>query len=237
MNNMKFINKILVFILFTLPVCLPFLANAQELLQDKIEIVRAKVTEVIDQEQKKIPGTDVLSTYQTIMVEILEGEQKGQIVKVENDFLVLDEGDKFFLYHEVDALHGGHTYSVRDVDRRYVIIIFVVIFIAFVLIFSGKQGLKSLLSLAGSFFIILYVLIPGLLKGFPPVMTSVVIASIILFLAIYLTHGFNRQSTVAFSGTVIAVIITGILAYLSVSIAHLSGFSSDEAVYHDTSQQ
>jgi uncharacterized membrane protein len=231
MNNMKFINKILVVILFALPVCLPFLANAQELLQDKIEIVRAKVTEVIDQEQKKIPGTDVLSTYQTIMVEILEGEQKGQIVKVENDFLVLDEGDKFFLYHEVDALHGGHTYSVRDVDRRYVIIIFVAIFIAFVLIFSGKQGLKSLLSLAGSFIVILYILIPGLLKGFPPVMTSVVIASIILFLAIYLTHGFNRQSTVAFSGTVIAVIITGILAYLSVSIAHLSGFSSDEAVY------
>jgi uncharacterized membrane protein len=54
---------------------------------------------------------------------------------------------------------------------------------------------------------------------------------VILFLAIYLTHGFNKESSVAFMGTVLAVILTGILAYVGVSLARLSGFASDEAVY------
>jgi uncharacterized membrane protein len=74
-------------------------------------------------------------------------------------------------------------------------------------------------------------LVPSLLKGYPPVLTSIIIAAVILFIAIYLTHGFNRESTVAFLGTVSAVMLTGILAYLAVTFARLSGFASDEAVY------
>lgn len=35
----------------------------------------------------------------------------------------------------------------------------------------------------------------------------------------------------AFTGTVMAVILTGVLAYLGVELASLSGFASDEAVY------
>src|SRR5690606_3399131 len=108
---------------------------------------------------------------------------------------------------------------------------FIILFALVVIIFSGKQGLRSIISLAGSFFVILYVLVPSLLKGYPPVLTSIVIAAVILFLAIYLTHGFNRESSVAFVGTVMSVILTGILAYAGVTFARLSGFASDGAVY------
>jgi uncharacterized membrane protein len=212
-------------------VFLPLPSSAQELIQDKVEIVKAKVVEVISQEKKEIPGTDVQSIYQTIKVEILEGDKKGEIITIENDFLVLKKGDRFFLRHSIDGLDGRKMYSVRDIDRRGVILGFVALFIAVVIAFSGKQGFRSILSLAGSFFVILYVLVPSLLKGYPPVPTSIAIAAVILFLAIFLTHGFNRESTVAFTGTVLAVILTGLLAYLGVTLARLSGFASDEAVY------
>jgi len=163
--------------------------------------------------------------------EILEGDKKGQTITIENDFLVLKKGDKFFLRHSISSLDGQEMYSVRDIDRRGVILGFIILFMVVVIIFSGKQGVRSILSLAGSFFVILYVLVPSLLKGYPPIPTSIAIAAVILFLAIFLTHGFNRESTVAFTGTVLAVILTGILAYLGVTLAHLSGFASDEAIY------
>ena len=150
---------------------------------------------------------------------------------IENDFLVLEKGDKFFLRHSIDGLDGREMYAVRDIDRRGVILGFIILFAIVVIVFSGKQGLRSILSLAGSFFVILYILVPSLLKGYPPVLTSIAIAAVILFLAIFLTHGFNRESGVAFSGTVLAVILTGILAYVGVELASLSGFASDEAVY------
>ena len=87
------------------------------------------------------------------------------------------------------------------------------------------------MSLFGTFLVIIYFLLPLLLKGYPPVLTSSLIAAAILFLAIFLTHGFNRESGVAFSGTVIAVILTGILASVAVRMTRLTGFGNEEAVY------
>jgi uncharacterized membrane protein len=224
-------KKALLVSLVTLTLIFPSALFAQELIQDTVEIVKARVVEVVSQENREVPGTDMQTTYQTIEVEILEGDKKGEVVLVENDFLVLKKGDRFFLRHSVDGLDGREMYSVRDKDRRGVMLAFIALFVAVVIVFSGKQGLRSIFSLAGSFFVILYVLVPGLLKGYPPALTSIVIAAAILFLAIYFTHGFNRESTVAFIGTVLAVILTGILAYLGVTLAGLSGFASDEAVY------
>ena len=204
---------------------------AQELIQDKTEVVKAEVIEVLNQEKGEILGTDIQNTSQTITVKILEGEQDGKIITIENDYILLEKGDKFFLYHSIDGIDGRETYSVRDIDRRPVILFFIALFIAIVLFFSGKQGLRSLLGLAGSFFVILYVLIPSLLAGYPPILTSILVATIILFLAIYFTHGFNRVSTVAFTGTVLAVILTGILAYIGVTLARFTGFATEEAFY------
>jgi uncharacterized membrane protein len=225
------LHKITLGMLFVLCLISPALVQAQELIQDKVEIVKAKVTEVISQEKKEVPGTDVQSVYQTIKAEILEGDKKGEVVTIENDYLVLEKGDKFFLRHSIDGMDGREMYSVRDVDRQGVILGFIILFAIVIIIFSGRQGVRSLISLAGSFFVILYVLVPGLLKGYPPVLTSIAIAAVILFLAIFLTHGFNRESAVAFTGTVMAVILTGVLAYLGVELASLSGFATDEAVY------
>ena len=204
--------------------------SAQELHQQIQGIWRAKVVEVVKQEERIVPGTDTRSTYQTIKAELLDGERKGETVTIENDFLVIKKGDPFFLYHEVDV-DGTERYSVRDIDRRGTLVFFSLIFVLVIVAFGGKQGLRSLLSLAGSFFVILYVLVPGLLAGYPPVLTSTAVAAVILFFAIYFTHGFNRESTVAFAGTVAAVILTGLLAYLGVKFARLSGFASEEAVY------
>lgn len=206
------------------------ISHAQELITEEPDIWRARVTEIVSQEERLIPGTETESTYQTIKAEILDGEQKGQKVTIENDFLTLKKGDAFFMFHTTDV-DGTDRYSVREIDRRSTVLFFVILFAVAVVVFGGKQGIRSLISLAGSFFVILYLLIPSLLAGYPPVLMSVVIASIVLFLAIYLTHGFNRESTVAFLGTVAAVILTGILAYISVTVTRLTGFSSEEAFY------
>lgn len=225
-------TKLFLTLVFITNIFFPLIANAEAvLIQDKVEIIKAKVVEVLSQEKKEAPGIGVLVTYQTIRAEVLEGEKKGQIITVENDYLVLEKGDRFFLLHSIYGKEGIEVYSVRDADRRLPILLFILLFVAVVLVFSGKQGIRSLIGLAGSFFVILYVLVPSLLNGYPPVLTSIAIATVILFLAIYFTHGFNRVSTVAFSGTVLAVILTGLLAYLGVTFAHLTGFVTDEAVY------
>ncbi|MBI5139757.1 YibE/F family protein, partial [Candidatus Nomurabacteria bacterium] len=95
----------------------------------------------------------------------------------------------------------------------------------------GKQGFRSLLSLVGGFLVIVYLLLPMLIKGYSPILVSVSVATIILFFAIYFTHGFNLESTVAFSGTIFAVVLTGALAYFSVQLMQLTGFNTEEATF------
>lgn len=224
-KRIKFIALSLLILFF-----IPALAFSQEIHQDLQGLWKAKVIDIVSQKEELIPGTDTSQIIQTLNVEILEGNRNGELVTFDNDYYVLEEGQKFFLNYLV-TINGTELYSVRDIDRQGGILALVALFIAVVLVFGRMQGLRSLLSLAGSFLVIIYVLLPLLLKGYSPILVSVVVGSLILFVAIFFTHGFNKRSLVAFSGTVISVFLTGILAFFSIKFMNLTGFFSDETVY------
>ena len=191
---------------------------------------RGKVVEVKSEEIREIPGTDAEHLYQEIEVEVLDGPQAGEFITIENDYLELEKGDKFYFNHNV-FIDGTELYAVVNIDRRESLIFFAVLFVVAVIAFGGWQGVRSIVALVGSFVAIFYVLLPGLLHGFNPLFVSLAVASVILASAIFFTHGFNRESVVAYSGTMIAVLLTGVLAIIAVSMSDLSGFVSDESVY------
>lgn len=210
---------------------LPLTGSAQELVQDTTVTMKARVLEVLSQERQEVPGTGVLSTYQTIRVEVLDGLEKGKILTVENDFLVLKTGSVFYLMHTTSTFDESDYYSVSDLYRLPALLVLTLLFVAVVVIFGGMQGLRGLLALVGSLFFIMFLLLPGILKGYPPILVSVGVASIIIVGASYITHGFTRTTSVAVLGMILTVSLTGLLAYLAIPFAQLSGFSSDEAVY------
>jgi uncharacterized membrane protein len=126
---------------------------------------------------------------------------------------------------------GKEIYGVKDSYRLDVIWALLGSFILLVLFLGGKQGFLSLLSLVGSFGAMFYVLFPGILAGYNPVLLSGVLAVLILFLIMYMTHGFNRMTTSAFLGCFLTIAITIGLSYVVVLYAKLSGFSDEESIY------
>jgi uncharacterized membrane protein len=209
----------------------PVFAQEGELVIDKIETVKARALEVLDQEVKNVPGTDVTSNYQTIKVQILQGTEKDKIITVTNDYLSLKKGEVFYLMHTTNSLDGRDMYSVSEPYRLPVVLFFVGLFILLVFLFGGLQGMRGLLSLAGSLLLILYVLIPGVLHGYSPVFVSLGVASLIIILGSYVTHGFNKTTTSAVIGMIVTILVTGVLAYVAVHWSRLSGFSDETAVY------
>jgi uncharacterized membrane protein len=203
-------------------------AHAQELHQNQQGVWRAEVIEVQSQEERLVPGTQVETTFQQLRARILEGPQAGETVTVENDYLNLQPGDAFFMNYLV-AVDGEEIYTVREPDRRAVLAVVAGAFALAVIAFGGFAGLRALLSMAASFFVILYLLIPQLAHGAPPVITSVGFAVLILGLVMSITHGISRKTAAAFLGTVGAIAATGVLGFLAVEAAQLSGFVSDEA--------
>jgi len=211
---------------------LPTPAHAQaELVPDTITIERARVIEMRDQYEAVIPGTDTLSKTQTLTAEVLGGPNKGQVVTFQNDYTQLEKGDVFFIRHQSNPLDGTNYWVVSDPYRLNILLILAVAFLALLFIFGGFQGLRGLASLLGSLVLILYVLLPGILGGYSPVLVSVGVASLIIIVGSYITHGFNKTTTAAVLGMIGTVAITGLTAYWAVHAGHLSGYTADENVY------
>jgi len=207
-----------------------FTLQAQEVF-DREEFIKVKVLTVISEEEKTLPGTNIQSTQQTLEVEILDGENKGEVVTLQNDYIPLDKGDTAFVRHLIRSEDGVEFYTVSDPNRLPALLFFVALFVAVVFIFGGWQGIRGLLSLLGSFLVIMYVLLPGILKGIPPLLLSIGVSSIIIVVGSYITHGFNKTTSSAVIGMIITVVFTGIMAYLSVIFTYLTGFESEEATY------
>ena len=205
--------------------------SAQELVLDTQETVKARVVEVVEQETRTVPGTDTETDFQTLRVEVLEGPEAGKTITVENDFLNLEEGEVFYLMHTKNGLEGIDLYSVMEPYRLPWLFFFIGLFILSVLLFGGWQGLRGLISLVGSFLFIFYLLLPGVLHGYSPILITIAVSSVIIVLGSYVTHGFNKTTSSAVLGMIATIIFTGVLAYIAVNVTRLTGFSSEEAIY------
>jgi len=216
------------FLLFSLSVSL----HAQATLTLDTEVFeRAKVLEVTNQATTTIPGTDTTSLSQTLKIEIVSGKDEGRIVSFNNDYIQLSQGDTFYVRHQTNHLDGRDYWTVSDPYRLDILLGLTVVFVVLLFMFGGIQGVRGLASLIGSLFLIMYLLIPGIYGGYNAVLISIGVASLIIVLGSYITHGFNRTTTSAVLGMIVTIIITGLGAYYAVHAAHLSGYSSDESMF------
>lgn len=205
--------------------------QAQELVQDQVEIVQARVVQAAEPVYEILPGTETKVFTQQVTVTLLEGSAVGRRVTYENDYIVLKEGQTFFLRHAYDPASQRDFYATYGPNRLPFLGALAALFLVVLLFFGGKQGARGLLALIGSFFVISYLLIPGVLAGYPPVLVAMGISSLIIVFGSYVTHGFKPVTTAAVLGMLVTIAITGILAYISIILTALTGMSGEEVTY------
>ena len=214
-------------------VCLSFLASfaqAQEVHQEFQETVKAEVIEITAQFERDIMGTGATTTVQEMRIQIKAGVREGEVVRLDNDLVVLEPGDKIFV-NRLLSIDGTEYYVFKDVERRLPLLILVGIFVLLVIWLSGMQGVRAVLSLGLSIGSIIFLLIPALLAGYSPALTSLVIAGLILSVTLFFTHGFKPRVFITFLGTFGAVFATCVIAWIWVEWMRFTGFSDDSSVY------
>ncbi len=198
---------------------------------DEQTTIKAQVIEIIKQEKTLLPGSDIEHTVQTLEVKILEGNNKGEELVLENDYQILKNNEIFYLKQISNSVTGENQYTVSEPYRLPQVFWLVGLFLLVVLIFGGIQGIRGVVSLVGSFLLILYVLIPGILHGISPLFIAIGVSSLIIIVGSYITHGFNKMTSSAVIGMLVTVCFTGFLALWSVYFTRLSGFGSEEVTY------
>lgn len=128
------------------------------------------------------------------------------------------------------------AFYITDFVRTDGLLILAVAFVVLAIILGGVRGLTSFLGLVISFVVLLFFVVPRIIAGDDPLFISIVGAFAIMFVTLYLSHGFNLKTTAALAGTSISLIITGLLAWLAVDFSRLSGFGSEEAFYVQIAQ-
>ncbi|MEW6661579.1 MAG: YibE/F family protein [Bacillota bacterium] len=229
-------NFILLFALaILLAVPLPLDAAGTE--QDQVEhnvLVRAKVLKVVKEVQPP-QGDFHFAGAQQVTVEISEGPLKGKILQVENylsgiSALDIDyfPGDRVIL--SLDLENGQVTAAyLADLARDSQLLYLTAFFVLLLLAIGGFKGLKAVITLGITAMGVLYVLIPGLLKGHDPVWLSILVAAGVTIITLLVVGGVNQKSIAAILGTVGGTLMAGICAKLAISAGRLSGLGLEEA--------
>lgn len=199
--------------------------HAQEIVPDSLEFIKAEITSVAFLEERVLIGTTTRNVY-TVTAQLEDGTSQT----FENDHFLVEVGDKVYVKKRID-LDGNVTFTLDEPVRLPVLFILVIVFIVLSVWIGGKQGVKGLLTLFGSMFLLFLFLVPSIIKGYSPVMVSLLVASFIIILGSYVTHGFNRTTSTAIAGMIATVLGAGVATFISMYLMKLTGLYSEDVVY------
>lgn len=179
----------------------------------------------------------VPATCAVVVVEVLDGEGAGdfQQLEVQADVVAagVEEGDVLVLTRDAGA-DGGVVYQFFDYERDIPIITLAVAFAVVVVLVARLRGLASLVGLTFAFVVLLQFVLPGLLGESSPTLVSLVGSAAIMFVVLYLAHGFSARTTTALVGTLFGLTLVAVMGSLAVGAARLTGLTSEETIQLNT---
>ncbi len=118
---------------------------------------------------------------------------------------------------------------LHDVARDQGLYLMLAIFVALLLLVGKRKGLRTIVTLLLTLFVVVAIILPLILRGFNPVLVSTVAAFGIIIVTLPIIGGLNTKSISAIVGTSIGVAAAGVIAYLVGELSFLTGFTGEEA--------
>ncbi len=199
----------------------------------------ARVLEVIEERTEIEEITQEEREFQLLNVEILSGEYKGQEIEVEG-FNYVDTyfANSNFWFEEGDRITVGLQIENGEITRAYPIgytrdvptYILGGLFIALLLFFGKVKGLKSVITLGLTVFILFKFMIPYLLEGYNPVLLVLITGAIVTTLTFVIVSGISRKTLAAIAGTVGGLGAAALISFIFMSLMKMSGFHGEEEI-------
>lgn len=224
-------NLWLIILLFLI---IPLNVHGEALEPIKSYTERAIILEVENiKETTEVEG--IPERVQYIKLKVISGEYKDEIFEIENHLsdniaydIVVEKGDKVVIV--IDEHEDGYLeVYIADYARQNHIFYLLGLFVLLIILIGKGKGIKAVITLGFTIFMILKVLLPLMLKGINPIFISVLISILITIVTIFVISGINSKSIAAIIGTSSGVLIAGILAYIVGSQVRLTGLSGEEA--------
>lgn len=196
---------------------------------------QAKVIEIL--ETGEVTLGDRIQPYQILNVQVIDGPFSGQQFEVDYGQhqirpadLSLAKGEQILITISTRP-DGGSAAYFTDYVRTPSLLWLLLIFVLFSVLISGWKAVRGLIGIALSFMVILGFIIPQILAGKDPVFISVVGSFVVMLVTLYIVYGWTLKTHAAVIGTLIALVITGLIASYFMNFTRLTGFGSEEAMF------
>jgi len=221
-------KKILFLFLF-----FPFIVLAQTDNVPADTFFRAEVVEVTKQ-QETVLDDGASAEQQNLLLKGLEGDYKDKNIEFDGigEVNVLNKniygvGDKVLVVASYDADGKPHFY-VTDYVRTKTLWWLVVIFFLSLIVVGRWKGLRSVFSLALTFFVLVKYIVPQILSGASPVIVTIFGSLVILLAIIYITEGWCARSHLAAVSIFFSLALTIALSWFFVTSAKLTGAAGED---------
>jgi len=225
---MKTREGLAVLLLAVLCAALAFLPSPRRVVQDAGESCRARVIST-DDSQIQLTGLIEYGT-QHLEVELLSGSGRGRRFRAENELraqLDIDKkfktGDTITVTWPAGDVPPDATLVARDHFRLGWGLALFAAFAVLLVAFGGWTGAKALFSFVFSCFAVWKLLVPLCLSGWNAAWTAFATVTVLTAVIMYLVAGATRRGVVAFTGSLLGIATSLILAHAVSAAMHVTG--------------
>lgn len=200
---------------------------------DTLNYERGKVVDIISEQLEYDEDLQIYLGSQKLKVELLAKDYKGQKIEVTNYLTkthnVFAQNGTSLIINVDDPENLDAYYTVYNYDRSFSMLTCAgILMLAIITIGKGK-GIKAILGLLYSLFIIVYLLLPTVFSGYSPVFMSIIVAILSTAVTLLLLNGESKKTFAAIISTTIGVFISFIFFLIVSNLLHIDGFSTSEA--------
>jgi uncharacterized membrane protein len=167
---------------------------------------------------------------QTLELKLMDGPFKGRVVQANNPLLGQMDRDELFRPGEtafvVLTLDGEGNIQFVHPQGHYRLgweLFLLVAFGILLLAFGHWTGAKALLSFVFAGLVMWKILIPGLLRGWDPILLTLAVVGLLSAAIIFLVAGLSRRGLVAFLGAFLGLLTSCALAMFFTDRLHVNG--------------
>ncbi len=202
---------------------------------------RARVVSVEEiREEQSDYGYDSYSTTTIrFIAEITNDDFKGNVVDayqyIDNIVAVnpknIENGDKIIISSLISRTGEGEEWTFMEYDKSGVLVGLLLSFFALIVLFGGKKGVNTIISLIFTCLSVFTVFVPSILKGNNIYISSIIVSIFIIFMSLLIINGANKKTMCAIVGNLGGLLIAGLLALFISDALNLTGLIDDESMF------
>lgn len=163
----------------------------------------------------------------TVELTMTDGPGAGKpvklIVPIEPSTPRFATGDKVVLSYNGGDVANPTSFQIVDFQRGTPLLLLAALFAVAVIVLGRWQGIAALIALGLSFLVLALFALPAILAGENPLWVAIAGAGAIMFIALYLTHGLSARTSVAVLGTLVSLVLIGVLSAIFSAASSLTG--------------